>query len=162
MYTTSKSWLALIFCLTEKHTNAIKRCEESCDWLHHLVCGWLWMLQPVTMHSTAQKLTWLLIVVEIYRNYCLNIECPIISEVYQSPESIWSIEICKLIHRSWQNSGTWLYSTFFQTSFPNLIKLKLWPHNKMPHPNSLYRKIIMWPTSNLHTFTTTNTWLLFY
>ncbi len=39
---------------TEKHTDEIRRCEESCDWLHHLVCGWPWMLHPVIMHSTAQ------------------------------------------------------------------------------------------------------------
>ncbi len=51
---------------------------KVCDWLYHLVCGWLWMLQPVTMHTLPRtnrsilQLTWVLIVVGVYKIYCSN------------------------------------------------------------------------------------------
>ncbi len=63
---------------------------KVCDWLYHLVFGWLWMLQPITKHTlprtnnTILKLTW---VMGVYKIYCSNIECQIIREVYRSLES---------------------------------------------------------------------------
>ncbi len=86
-------WLANIFCLTEihKYTDKIKRCKKSV--IDHLGCQWLWMLQPHLMHTLTRtnscilQLTWVIIVVGVYKIYCSNIECQIISEVYWSPES---------------------------------------------------------------------------
>ncbi len=80
--------MANIFCLAEIHIH---------HWLYHLVCGWLWMLQPVTMHTLPRTnsnilwLTWVLIVVGFDKIYCSKIECAIIREVYRSPESSGSM-----------------------------------------------------------------------
>ncbi len=52
------------------------------------------MIQPVTMHNTAQNKQWhiaidlSIISCGVYKIYCSNIECPIIREVYRSAESI--------------------------------------------------------------------------
>ncbi len=89
-------WFPNIFCLAEIHIQRWdKKVWKVCDWLYHLVCGWLWMLQPFTMHTLPRtnssifilQLIWGLIVEEVYKIYCSNIEWPIIREVHQSPES---------------------------------------------------------------------------
>ncbi len=72
-------------------------------WLYHLVCRWLWMLQPVTMHtlprtnSSILQLTWVLIVVGVYIVCCSNIECPIIRELYKTPESNENVALSKIV-----------------------------------------------------------------
>ncbi len=103
--------LANLFCLADwyTHTDELKKVWKVCDWLYHLVCGWLWMFQPVTRHTLCRtnnsilQLAWVLIVVGFYQIYSSNIECTIIREVYWSPEStiaqhdtsVWNTEYCK-------------------------------------------------------------------
>ncbi len=68
---------------------------RDCDWQYHLVCWWLWMLQLVTMHTLPRtnnnilQLTWVWLVVAVYKIYCSNIECPIIRGLLITREYIF-------------------------------------------------------------------------
>ncbi len=85
-------WLANMVCLSEIHIQIRKEGVKSL-WL--AVSSDVWVsVNTVIMHTPPRtyisllQLTWVLIVVGGYKIYCSNIECPIIREVYWSPESI--------------------------------------------------------------------------
>ncbi len=92
LYTQKFDWLTYFVLLIYTY-RWDKKVWKVCDLQYHLVCGWLWMLQSVTMHTLSRtnssilQLTWLLIVVGVYKIYSSNIEFPIIREVYRSLES---------------------------------------------------------------------------
>ncbi len=84
---TVKHWWSQ-YPMGTKGRVVIRRCEESPDWLFHLVCVWLWMLQPVTMHtlprtnSSLLQLTWVLIFVGVIIKFTVQTSNAQLSEVY--------------------------------------------------------------------------------
>ncbi len=60
-----------------------------CDWLLHLVCGWLWMSHPVTIHTLPRtnnsilQLTWGLTVVGVFITFMIQTLNAQLSEVYR-------------------------------------------------------------------------------
>ncbi len=83
-------WLANIFCLAEKS-----------PWL--AVSPPVWVAVNTSASHNAHtcpeqtsilQLTWALIVVRVYKIYCSNIECPIMRDVYGSPESKFGCVRC--------------------------------------------------------------------
>ncbi len=101
------------------------------DWLYHLCVwgrGWLWMLQPVTIHIQSQnkhtilQLTWVFNCCgSFYKIYCSNIECPIIREVYPFTESTF-FHKNKIIY-SYLLSVIVIYVVLNELGFPRFLEI---------------------------------------
>ncbi len=110
-----------------------------CDWLFHLVYGWLWILQPVTIHTMSIiNNSYIAINLSIdscescYKIYRSNIECPIMREVYRSPESNYPKCHMKCTNEkmTWTTQDANLSSYVPKANVDHTIK---WPRNCYLH-----------------------------
>ncbi len=91
-----QNWLANKLCLAEIHTHAHRWDYMVWRVLWLAVSPGVWVAVNVSVsrctalprtNNSILQLTWLLIVLRVYKIYYSNIEFPIIREVYRSPES---------------------------------------------------------------------------
>ncbi len=76
------------------------------DWLHHMVCGWLWMPQPVTINTLPRtnsilQLTLVLIVVGVFIKFTVQTLNAQISERFtdhQRVHQLWMYSSIKIKH----------------------------------------------------------------
>ncbi len=123
------------------------------DSLYHLECGWLWMLQPVTIHSLPQnkhsilQLTWVLIAVWQFIKYTVQTLYAPFSERFTNhqivvpPHSASTLqlsafppylEFCHFLFQAWKMPG------ICSKSGQNL-EFNSKPGKKMKFANSMFR-----------------------